>query len=189
MMKNDLRAEAMAEAARICAIKRQPPHAASARSSGGVRTAALRGTTTAGLDRSVAIFLTRTSIADGSGRLVEELLIPVQVDRDPGDEAQRVFDRWQAAVRSVCLAEVAKRMTALAWDYRHGLERAGARESRLAELAGADRAGLVQPGLFDRRSTNDRGVLPDSQRQESLNAASSLLVAHQLEFVLLLTID
>jgi hypothetical protein len=45
------------------------------------------------------------------------------------------------------------------------------------------------PGLFDRLSTNDRSPLPDCQRQESLTAASSLLVAHQLEFVLFLTID
>ena len=189
MLKIDLRAEAMSEAARIRAVKSEPPHAASTRSSGGIRTAALRGTTAAGLHRSVAIFLARTSIADGSGRLVEELLIPVEVDRDPGDAAPQVFDRWHALVRSVCLAEVAKKMTALAWDYRRGLERARARESRLAELARADGAGLVQPGLFDRRSTNDKDFLPDCQRQESLSAASSLLVAHQLEFVLFLTID
>jgi len=48
---------------------------------------------------------------------------------------------------------------------------------------------LVQPGLFDRRSTSDGGPLPDCQRQESLTTASSLLIAHQLEFVLFLTID
>ena len=189
MLKIDLRAEAMSEADRIRAIKKQPQQAAFARSSGGIRTTALRGTTAPGLHGSAAVFLTRTSIADGSGRLVEELLIPVEVYRGPGDGAQQVFDRWQAPVRSVCLAEVAKRITALAWDYRRGLERARARESRLAELARADRGGLVQPGLFDRRSTNDRSPLLDCQRQESLSAASSLLVAHQLEFVLFLTID
>jgi len=189
MLKIDLRAEAMSETARIRAIKKQPPQAACARSSGGIRTTTLRGTTAPGLHGSVAIFLTRTSIADGSGRLVEDFLIPVEVDRGPADGAQQVFDRWQALVRSVCLAEVAKRMTALAWEYRRGLECARARESRLAELAGADRAGLVQPGLFDRFSTNDRSPLPDCQRQESLTTASSLLIAHQLEFVLFLTID
>jgi len=189
MTKIDLGAEAISEAARIQVVKMRPPHEVSAPSWRGIPAAALRGTTAAGLRGPAAIFLTRTSIADGSGRLVEELLIPVEVNRDPGDGAEQVFDRWQALVRSVCLAEVAKRITALAWDYRRGLERARARESRLAELARADRGGLVQPGLFDRRSTNDRSPLLDCQRQESLSAASSLLVAHQLEFVLLLTID
>jgi len=97
MLRIDLRAEAICEAARIRAIKRQPPQVAFARSSGGIRTAVLRSPT-AGLHRSVAIFLTRTSIADGSGRLVEELLIPVEVDLDPGDGAERVFDEALAAL-------------------------------------------------------------------------------------------
>ena len=188
MTKIDLQAEAGREAARIQAIKRRPPRAASTRPRCGILAAALRGATAAGLHRQVAIFLTRTSIADGSGRLVEDLLIPVEVDREPGDEAQHVFDCWRALVRSVCLAEVAKRITGLAWEYRHGLERARVRESLLTELAGADTKALVQPGLFDHRAMKDRVPLPDRERQESLNAAS-LLVAHQLEFVLLLTID
>ena len=168
MTKIDLRAEANREAARIQLIKTRPPHAAPARSWGDIPTTALRGPTAAGLRRSVAIFFTRTSIADGSGRLVEELLIPVEVDREAGDEARQVFERWQSLVRSVCLAEVAKRITGLAWEYRHGLARASARESHLVEMATAERAGLVQPGLFDRRAMNDRTSLPDRQREESL---------------------
>ena len=120
---------------------------------------------------------------------MEELVIPVEVERETGDEALSVFDRWHALVRSVCLAEVAKRITGLAWEYRHGLERARARESQLAEMARADRAGLIQPGLFDRRAMHDQMSVADNERQESLNTASSLLVAQQSEFVLLLSIN
>ena len=184
----DLRAEARDEAERIRAMKTRPAVALSAPRRSGIPAATLRRTTAAGLHRSTTIFFTRARIADGSGRLVEELVIPVEVNREPGDHAQKVFDRWQRLVRSVCLAEVAKRTTGLAWEYRHGLAQARAREARLVETARTDRAGLVQPGLFDRRAMNDRPPAPDACRQESLNSASSVLVAQQLQFVLLLSI-
>jgi hypothetical protein len=188
-IKIDLRADALSEAARVCAIKARPPHTATARPWRGIPAAALRGTKAAGLRRSVAIFFTRTTIVDGCGRFVEELLTPVEAEKEAGTDAQEAFDRWHALVRSVCLAEVAKRITGLAWEYRRGLERARARESQLAELARADRAGAIQPGLFDRRAMNERISTTDGQRQQSLNSASSLLVAQQSECVLLLVID
>jgi hypothetical protein len=185
----DLRADALTEAARVCAIKARPPQTATPRPWRGIPTAALRRTKAAGLRRSVAIFFTRTTIVDGSGRLVEELVTPVEVERETGADAQQVFDRRHALVRSVCLAEVARRITGLAWEYRRGLERARARESQLAEPARADRAGLMQPGLFDRRAMQGRISITDGKRQASLNSASSLLVARQSECVLLLVID
>jgi hypothetical protein len=187
-IKIDLRAEAHSETARIRAIKARPPDAGASRPWSGIPVATLRRTTAAGLHRSTVIFFTRTNIADGSGRLVETLVIPVEVSTEAGSNTQQLFDRWQPLVRSVSLAEVAKRITGLAWEYRHGLARARARESQLAEMARADRAGLVQPGLFDRRAMPDRSPNADCGRQESLNTASSLLVAQQLEFVLLLVI-
>jgi hypothetical protein len=186
-IKIELRLEAEREAARIRATKARPPLAVSARPWSGIPVTTLRKPKAAGLHRSVVIFFTRTNVVDGSGRLVEEIVIPVEVDRQPGEDAQMVFDRWQPLVRSVCLAEVAKRITGLAWEYRHGLARARARESQLAEMVRADRAGLIQPGLFDRRATGHRASPEDSGRQESLSTASSLLVAQQLEFVLLLS--
>lgn len=134
------------------------------------------------------MFFTRTRIVDGSGRLIEELIIPVEVVRENGGRAQKVFDRWHALVRSVCLAEVATRMTNLAVEYRQGLQRARARESQLADLIDADRDALVQPGLFDRRPMKDQGARPDSGRRESLDIASSLLLAQRSDIVLLITI-
>jgi hypothetical protein len=188
-IKIDLREDARSEAARICAIKARPPNAVSARPRSGIPAATLRRTKAAGLRRCVAIFFTRTTIVDGSGRLVEELLIPVQVERETGGDVQKMFDSWHALVRSVCLVEVAKRVTGLAWEYRHGLERARARESALAAIARADRGGLIQPGLFDRRAIHGRVSIPDDARQESLNSASALLVAQPSEIVLLLVVD
>jgi hypothetical protein len=188
-IKIDLRAEAHTEAARIRAIKARPPDAVSSRPWSGIPVATLRRTTAAGLHRSTVTFFTRTQIADGSGRLVEELVIPVEASREAGGDVQVMFERSQPLIRSVCLAEVAKRITSLAWEYRHGLARARARESQLAEMARAERAWPVQPGLFERRVLHDRIAAADSGRQESLNTASSLLVAQQLGFVLLLVIE
>ena len=67
-------------------------------------------------------------------------------------------------------------------------ERARARESQIAELTEAERDALIQPGLFDRRVTNDRATAAESQRRPSLDTASSLLVAQSSETVLLLVI-
>jgi hypothetical protein len=135
----------------------------------------------------VAIFLTRTRIVDGSGRMVDELLIPVEVCADIEGPAQQVCRRWHSRVRTVCLAEVADRIAALAPEYRRGLERARIRESQLADIARAHRRALVQPGLFDRRA-DERAYDPDHERRESLTNASSLLLARQSETILLIVI-
>jgi hypothetical protein len=136
----------------------------------------------------VAIFFTRTRIVDGSGRLVEELLIPVEVDDDIEGPPQQICDRWHSRVRAVCLEEVAGRIANLAQEYRHGLERARIRESQLADIARAHRDALVQPGLFDRRLLDDRMDDPDHERRESLTTASTLLLAQQSETVLLIVV-
>ena len=182
----DLRTEAEAEAARVRAVKARPPAAVSARPLNGIPVTVIRRPTTPGLRRSTAIFFTRTRCVDGSGRLVEERLIPVEVSGDIGGHPQEVFVRGRALVRSVCLAEIAKRLGDLAAEYRHGLERARARESQLAALARADREALVQPGLFDRRTLKHDAAAADHGRPESLASASSLLVAQHTETVLLL---
>ncbi len=190
-MKLELRAEAEADAVRIRANRTNPSANSAPFQTGTVALTVLRRPGTGDVIRSGAIFFIRTRVVDGSGRLVENLLIPVEVRivsptlrrrRDIRAHAQEVLDAHQAAVRSVALAEVARRITALAADYGHGLERARARESRLAET---DAHVLVQAGLFDRRhlQNQDRPV-----RFHPMTASSSLLVAQQSEIVLLLVV-
>jgi hypothetical protein len=188
-IKIDLRADADAEAARIRAVKARPADAASTKPSSGIPAAVIRRPMAAGLARHAVIFFTRTRIVDGSGRLVEERVIPVEVSGEIHGQPQKLFERWRALVRSVCLAEVARRMADLASEYRHGLQRARTRESQLADMARADRDALVQPSLFDRRALNDRVAVADDGRPESLATASSLLVAQQSETILLLIIS
>jgi hypothetical protein len=195
-IKVDLRAEADAEAARIRGIRTKLRADPPATRPDAVPAAALRCNRTAGLDHAAIIFVTRTRIVDGRGRLVEDLVIPVEVRcsvpatrgrrRDVGLHAQRLFDRCYAVVRSVCLAEVARHLTSLASEYGRGLERARTRESRLTELAETERRRLVQPGLFD-RAASDPAPVEHHGRREALDHAS-LLVAQRSETVLLLLV-
>jgi hypothetical protein len=135
---------------------------------------------------------------DGTGRLVEDLILPIEV-RSPQStahtarsetrrQAQKLFERWRAPVRSVCLSEVARRTTDLAAEYGRGFQRARARESYLTELANADGDRLVQPGLFNRRATKGRFSLEHHGREEALQSAASLLIAQASETVLLLIV-
>lgn len=196
-IKVDLRAEAEVDAVRIRSIKAKAPTDSAPFQSGGVAFIVLRRPKTGGLIRSAAIFFTRTRIVDGSGRLVEDLMVPVEVRRDIGPQAQRAFDAYYSAVRSVALAEVARRITALATEYGRGLARVRARESRLEEFAENRAHELVQAGLFDRRALQDRDRSvhvhatvsnQHRERREALDASSSLLVAQQSEIVLFLII-
>jgi hypothetical protein len=128
-----------------------------------------------------------TRIVDGSGRLVEDLIIPIEVRfRQPGPQPRTLFEHCHALIRSACLTEVARRITALASEYGRGLERARSREAHLAQLAEADKAALIQPGLFDGRAVKERVAVQHDFRKAALDNASSLLVAQQSEAVLLL---
>jgi hypothetical protein len=188
-IKLNLRAEAEAEAARIRAITTRPAADGTAWRLNGVAATVLRRATTAGLNRPAAIFFTRTRIADGTGRLVEDLVVPIEVRGcDVALQTQTLFERFHPLIRSACLHEVARRITDLASEYGRGLERACTRESQLARLAGTDRTALIQPGLFDGRAMKDRAPFEHDGRKEALDLASSLLVAQPSETVLLLVI-
>jgi hypothetical protein len=188
----DLRVEAAAEAVRIRALKAQPAALTRSAPPRGIRAAVLWRTRC--LHGAAAVFITRTRVVDGSGRLVENFILPIEVRGElslsrssPGHlrlRTQDVFDRYQGAARAACLAAVAARVTSLAADYGRGLARARMRESRLAELAHARHA-LVQPGLFGRQASKDVVPAPGVTR-ESRDQASSVLIAQHSEIVLLL---
>jgi hypothetical protein len=206
-IKVDLRATAEIEADRIRSLKAKAgADSAPLHSGGGVFTV-LRRSSASSLIRSAAVFFTRTRLVDGTGRLVEDLMVPVEVRatphaalrkrRDIGLHARKVFAAYHAAVRTVALAEVARRISVLATDYGRGLERARERESRLAELAANHAPERVQAGLFDRRALQDRdrsvhfhAAMSNQhrQRRQALDASCSLIIAQQSEIVLLLII-
>ena len=185
----DLRAEAACEAARIQALRARTPVAAPARMRDGIPACTLRRPRTPGLHRSVVIFFVRTSIVDGTGRLVEELITAVEVDRETRSDVKTLFKRWRMLARSVCLVEVARRIAVLTEEYKPALKRARVRELQLAETAAAGRAAMAQPGLFGRRANPDRTPAQNDGREDSLNAAGSLLLARRSSIVLVLAIQ
>jgi hypothetical protein len=138
------------------------------------------------LNGRAAIFFARTRIVDGSGRLVEDLMVAVRVCSDIEGPAQQVLDRCHARVRAVCLREVAARIGDLARLYRDGFTRVRMRETWIAEDVHVRRNVLVQPGLFEQRALHNRVPAVEPHRQQSLIAASSLLLAQPPEILLLL---
>jgi hypothetical protein len=185
----NLRSEAACEAARIQPLRARTPIVVPARTRDGIPACTLRHPKTPGLHRSVVIFFVRTSIVDGSGRLVEELITAVEVRRETGSDVKTLFKHWRMLARSVCLVEVARRIALLSEEYKTALERARRRELQLAETAAAGRATLVQPGLFGRRANADRTPVEADGREDSLKAASSLLLARRSSIVLVLAIQ
>jgi hypothetical protein len=145
---------------------------------------------------TVLVFM-RTRVVDGSGRLIEDFLIPLQIRCSPSALrrmrgvhrwAQKLLDACLPSARSTALAEVAVRIDHLAAEYGRGLSRARAREAELGTLIEADRQALIQPGLFDRRGLGTGPSVQTDGRRQTLDNAASLLVAQQSEATLLLIV-
>jgi hypothetical protein len=197
LIKTNLRADAEAEASRLQAAR------AGAGSSRfpcrGVACTTIRHPESHHLIRPGAIFFTRTRIVDGRGRVVEDLIVAVQV-RTAGLQAlraQKMLDSHHAAVRSAALAEVARRLRTLAAACQRGLQRARAREVSITALIENDVLESVQAGLFDHRAVqnHDRSVHRRTTmsnehrvRTEALDASLSLLVAQPSDTALLLIV-
>jgi hypothetical protein len=191
----NLRAEADAEGQRLRSIKARTP---TRLLPDGMLTSVLRRRDARSFHLPAAIFLTRTRIVDGAGRLVEDVFVPIEVRgatvarhqrrREMARAAQALFDDSRALVRAACLEEVARRLSDLGSIYNRGLARARARESQVAALADAERRAMVQPGLFDDRATAHREPVDGLWRQETLDRAASPLVAQQSQAVLMLLV-
>jgi hypothetical protein len=117
------------------------------------------------LNTSGAIFFGRVNVVDASGRVLEDLLVPVQVEfrasihgKRRGDlkrEAQEIHDRCQPAVIGALREHISTRLTNISDQSGHGLARALRREGHLARLLADEMPALVQAGLFDRRAVNE----------------------------------
>jgi hypothetical protein len=196
LITTNLRADAEAEAVRLQAVRTKAAESSARFLPRGIVCATLWRPRPGRLLRTGAIFFVRTRIVDGRGRLVEDLMVPLEF-RSAGLRAQALLDACHAAVRSAALAEVARRIRALAKEYGRGLQRARDRERRLMAVVENRVSERVQAGLFDHRAEQDhdrserlRTTVSNEHRdrQEALDASMSLLIAQHSETVLLLII-
>jgi hypothetical protein len=181
----DLRIAAEAEAIRIRSARADRAngptsdrHCSEAR--GRVLTGEIRRPKGSDLAGS-AIFLTRTRVVDGRGRLIEDVIVPVRVTNP-------LRSNSNSLVRSVALAEVAKRLSWIASEHRQSLQRAHQREAHIATIAALHHAAPLQPGLFESRTRKPATLIFDDDRKQALESAALLLVAQQSEIVLLLIV-
>ena len=199
--------EAEAEALRLSRLARSSPAAPSHRDYGHTAVNVFRSRTR---KTSSTFWFFQARILNGSGRLVEELLLPVQLPvstadlsdigssrpkrRDVTALADHLVERFRGVVASTAQTHVERRAVEIARESRAWVGRAIARERRLSQLVAADDA-LFQAGLFETRSLKHReNIRTERQRlvEESacrtgyleLDAVTSL--AQQPELVLLL---
>jgi hypothetical protein len=202
-----LRAEAEAEARRLWAVRARSAVIQPMTAMGDIGVTTLRISPHGVLRDTAAIFFVRVRIIDGSGRLLEDVIVPVQLrlplaDRatrrsDVRDEAQLLIERHGPAAMAAVGPHLAVRLAEISRQYGPGLERAERRERWLGRIVKRDGHHLVQAGLFDRRSLKNLDAArrrelrasreSDARRQtlQSVMAGSSTL---QPEIVLLLLI-
>jgi hypothetical protein len=161
------------------------------------------------LDRAGIIFIVAIRIVDGSSRILEQWLLPLQIVDPPelGNRKLRrrqvtaaigsLIDRHAEAVRAAALIEVTKRVSALGISVAGSTALAQRREAALLKRILAERQPLVQLGLFDRRLLRQRQSelqleehleIEHRRRLNELNSARTLLIAQPLQIALVLLI-
>jgi hypothetical protein len=174
---------------------------------GDVGATTLRPSPHSVLRETAAIFFVRVRIIDGSGRLLEDVMVPVQLrlplaDRaarrsDVRDTAQLLIVRDGAAAMAAARRDLAVRLAELSRQYGRGLERAERRERWLGRIVSHDGHHLVQAGLFDRRSLRNLDAVRDrelrvsresDERRQTLQSVGGLSTL-QPEIVLLLLVN
>jgi hypothetical protein len=172
-----LRSDAEAEAAALRAVRSASTSSPTSLIPDQVPVTAIRASKQGPLTSSGAIFLVRVKIADASGRVLEEPLVPVQLKcpalvhgkkrRDVRRAGQGIHDRHQPVVVAAVAAHVSSRLTSLFDRYGSELARSMRREAHLARLAASEVPVLVQAGLFDRRAVKEH----DSARRDETAAS------------------
>jgi superfamily II DNA or RNA helicase len=221
--RSDLTAEAEAEAARLSIVKRSPPverpcrdrpHTRSWVSDTAIASFRVRhpqkSPTPQFAARSTVLWLFRLSVVSGSGRLIEEALIPVQLPLPKCDavgtgarrphrrEVRAIGDLLLRHFRSAATAAAQlhgeRRALAITIESRTSLARARARERRLAQITDIDRE-LIQAGLFDTRALQHREdtriqqehiLQLSASHSDRLERDASMSIAQVPELVLLL---
>jgi superfamily II DNA/RNA helicase len=160
--------EAQAEASRLSSLERLSPSASWHRDHGDISVNVSRSRSR---KNSRTLWFFHARIVNGSGRLVEELLLPVQLPASTADLSgvcssppkprdvtalvDQLFIRFRGAVTSAAQMHVERRALEIAGESRAWVGRAIARERRLSELLATDDA-LFQAGLFETRSLKHR---------------------------------
>jgi hypothetical protein len=203
-----LRHEAEAEARRLWAVRAGPAVTQPTTAPGDVGAATLRTSPHNLLHDTAAIFFVRVRIIDGSGRLLEDVMLPVQLrlplaDRatrrsDVRDKAQLLIVRHGPAAMAAAGTHLAVRLAEISRQYGRGLERAERRERWLGRIVNHDGHHLVQAGLFDRRALKNldaaryrvlRASRDSHERRQTLQSVMAGLSTLQPEIVLLLLIE
>jgi hypothetical protein len=200
-------AEAEAEAFRLSSLARLLPVALSHRDHGHTAISVFRSHSRRA---SLAFWFFHARIVNGSGRLIEEVLLPIQLPmstadlsgvcasqpkrRDVSALAEQLIDRFRAAVTSAARSHIERRVAEIAGESRAWVTRALARERRLSRLVATDDA-LFQAGLFetrlakhreDIRAQRQRLVDETTTRAGHLELDAVMSVAQAPELVLLL---
>lgn len=200
-----LRSDAEAEASRLRAARSGSAAATSRDDGGDISVTELAPSRNGALREGGAIFFVRARSVAATGRLLETVLVPVQVSSDflnrrsrrsvVRSRAQRLIERCEAAVIAAAREHMAARMAETSRQYGRGLERAATRERRIGEILARGEHQFVQAGLFDRRSLKDRdaaltresAATGDSDtRRRSLESEVSGIASQDLRLVLLL---
>ena len=193
----DLAADARAEAHRL----------AQARRFGAARSYIRPDTVPITVVRSAAssfVSFFRIRLATGSGRLVEELLLPlhIPVERLPARLtrsgaralAESLSDDFGPALARSATEHAHQRALAIASERQRSIARSVMRERAVAHRL-APSIGLVQAGLFDTRALKRKQVADERQvllteesnaRMHLLEADSTVRLAHDPELVMLL---
>jgi hypothetical protein len=166
-----LRSDAEAETERLRAVRSTSAFGHAVPVVDQVCVTTIRRSKVGPLSNSGAIFFGRVNIVDASGRVLEDLLVPVQVEfrasihgqrrhgqrrRDLRRDAQEIHDRYRPAVVGAVRDHVSTRLTHISEQWSCGFALSMRREEHLAKLLAGEIQTLVQAGLFDRRAVNER---------------------------------
>jgi len=217
-----LRSEAEAEAARLTDVRARlaAPIRRKAKSTDtttrpapagtfdGIAVTMIRGRAGGAFGRARAIVMTRARILDQPGRLLEELVVPIELKLPlvkPGRTrravkalAQRILDLHQPAVIAVAREQISNRLAQISAEYGRDVQRSIRREERLAAVLAIEAPPLVQAGLFDRRalkaraSDRSRDSLAwdeSDARRRALRSAVAAVTAQEPEIALVLLVS
>jgi hypothetical protein len=203
-----LRSDAEAEAETLRALRSTAACSHAVPITDQVSLTTIRRSKQGPLGDSGAIFFARVKIVDASGRVLEDLLVPVRVKfralirgkrrRDVRRDGQDIHDRHQPAVVAAVREHVSTRLTNISNQYGSGLARSMRREEHLARLLAGEIPALVQPGLFDRRAVKERESARSDEttashesdaRRRALQSALHGITMREPDIVLLLLVN